>query len=405
MFNVESVRSDFPILLNEVNGKPLVYLDNAATAQKPRCVIDTIESYYRSENANIHRGVFYLSEQATEAYESTRDLVAQFLSAGKRSEIIFCKGVTEGINLVAYGFTQSILQEGDEILISHMEHHANIVPWQIACEQTGAVLKVIPVLEDGSLDMTAYEELLSDKTKIVSVVHVSNALGTINPVKTIVEKAHARSIPVLIDGAQAAPHMEVNVQEIGCDFYLASGHKLFAPTGVGILYGKESWLEKLPPYQSGGDMIENVDFAGTTYKGLPSKFEAGTPNIAGVRGLNAAIGYLNALDRIAAASHEQALLEQSTKALEEIAGLQIIGRAKNKASVLSFVFHRIHAHDVGTFLDADGIAIRTGHHCTMPLLKRFNVPATARASFAFYNTANDVDTLIAALKKMKVFFG
>lgn len=405
MFNVQSVRSDFPILFNEVNGKPLVYLDNAATAQKPRCVIDTIEAYYRSENANIHRGVFYLSEQATEAYESTRDLVAQFLSAGKRSEIIFCKGVTEGINLVAYGFTHSILQEGDEILISHMEHHANIVPWQIACEQTGAVLKIIPVLEDGSLDMTAYEKLLSDKTKIVSVVHVSNALGTINPVKTIVEKAHARSIPVLIDGAQAAPHMEVNVQEIGCDFYLASGHKLFAPTGVGILYGKESWLEKLPPYQSGGDMIEKVDFAGTTYKGLPSKFEAGTPNIAGVRGLNAAIAYLNGLDRIAAASHEQALLEQSTKALDEIAGLQIVGRAENKASVLSFVFHSIHAHDVGTFLDADGIAIRTGHHCTMPLLKRFNVPATARASFAFYNTANDVDAFIEALKKMKVFFG
>lgn len=405
MFSVESVRKDFPILSEEVNGKPLVYLDNAATAQKPNCVIRSIESYYRSENANIHRGVFYLSEQATESYESTRDLVAQFLSAEKRSEIIFCKGVTEAINLVAQGFSKTVLKEGDEVLISHMEHHANIVPWQIACEETGALLKVVPVLEDGSLDMDAFEKLLSDKTKLVSVVHVSNALGTINPVEAIVKQAHARGIPVLLDGAQSAPHMAIDVQALDCDFFVASGHKLFAPTGVGVLYGKESWLERLPPYQGGGDMIEKVDFSGTTYKGLPSKFEAGTPNISGVMGLKSAINYLNSLDRVGAAAHEQSLLEQSTKALSEIEGLKILGTAKNKASVLSFVFDAIHAHDVGTFLDAGGISVRTGHHCTMPLLKRFNVPATVRASFAFYNNKNDVDALIEALNKMKVFFG
>lgn len=405
MFSVESVRSDFPILSSEVNGKSLIYLDNAATAQKPDCVIQAVNQYYRKENSNIHRGVFYLSEQATTAYESTRDLVADFLSAEKSSEIIFCKGVTEGINLVANGFSRSILKEGDEVLISEMEHHANIVPWQIACGQTGAILKIIPVLEEGSLDMDAYKSLLSEKTKLVAIVHVSNALGTINPVKEMIALAHAQDIPVLVDGAQSAPHMEIDVQDLDCDFFVASGHKLFAPTGVGMLYGKESWLERLPPYQSGGDMIEKVDFGGTTYKGLPGKFEAGTPNISGVIGLRSAIHYLNDLDRFGASTHEQSLLGKATAALNEIDGLRIIGTTRNKASVVSFVFDEIHAHDVGTFLDAGGISVRTGHHCTMPLLKRFKVPATARASFSFYNNESDVNALIEALHKMKVFFG
>ena len=404
MFNLQSIRDDFPILSTLMNDKPLIYLDNAATSQKPSTVIEAVENFYKTGNSNIHRGVFRLSEQATARYEATRKEFAQFISAEKESEVVFVKGVTEAINLIAYGFSQSILKEGDEILISEMEHHANIVPWQIACEQTGAVLKVIPVLDDGSLDISAFEALLSEKTKLLSIVHISNALGTINPIKSMINKAHALGVPVLVDGAQSAPHMKVDVKDLDCDFYVFSGHKLFAPTGVGVLYGKEKWLEQLPPYQSGGDMIEKVDFGGTTFKGLPGKFEAGTPNIAGVIGLSEAIQYLQKLDREGAMAHEDALLIQATEGLAQIDGLRLIGTAKEKASIVSFVFDDIHAHDVGTFLDAGGIAIRTGHHCTMPLLKRFNVPATARASFAFYNNANDVDCLVESLKKMKSFF-
>ncbi len=404
MFNLQSIRDDFPILSTLMNDKPLIYLDNAATSQKPSTVIEAVENFYKTGNSNIHRGVFRLSEQATARYEATRKEFAQFISAEKESEVVFVKGVTEAINLIAYGFSQSILKEGDEILISEMEHHANIVPWQIACEQTGAVLKVIPVLDDGSLDIYAFEALLSEKTKLLSIVHISNALGTINPIKSMIDKAHALGVPVLVDGAQSAPHMKVDVKDLDCDFYVFSGHKLFAPTGVGVLYGKEKWLEQLPPYQSGGDMIEKVDFGGTTFKGLPGKFEAGTPNIAGVIGLSEAIQYLQKLDREGAMAHEDALLIQATEGLAQIDGLRLIGTAKEKASIVSFVFDDIHAHDVGTFLDAGGIAIRTGHHCTMPLLKRFNVPATARASFAFYNNANDVDCLVESLKKMKSFF-
>ena len=404
MFNLQSIRDDFPILSTLMNDKPLIYLDNAATSQKPSTVIEAVENFYKTGNSNIHRGVFRLSEQATARYEATRKEFAQFISAEKESEVVFVKGVTEAINLIAYGFSQSILKEGDEILISEMEHHANIVPWQIACEQTGAVLKVIPVLDDGSLDISAFEALLSEKTKLLSIIHISNALGTINPIKSMIDKAHALGVPVLVDGAQSAPHMKVDVKDLDCDFYVFSGHKLFAPTGVGVLYGKEKWLEQLPPYQSGGDMIEKVDFGGTTFKGLPGKFEAGTPNIAGVIGLSEAIQYLQKLDREGAMAHEDALLIQATEGLAQIDGLRLIGTAKEKASIVSFVFDDIHAHDVGTFLDAGGIAIRTGHHCTMPLLKRFNVPATARASFAFYNNANDVDCLVESLKKMKSFF-
>ena len=404
MFNLQSIRDDFTILSTLMNDKPLIYLDNAATSQKPSTVIEAVENFYKTGNSNIHRGVFRLSEQATARYEATRKEFAQFISAEKESEVVFVKGVTEAINLIAYGFSKSILKEGDEILISEMEHHANIVPWQIACEQTGAVLKVIPVLDDGSLDISAFEALLSEKTKLLSIVHISNALGTINPIKSMINKAHALGVPVLVDGAQSAPHMKVDVKDLDCDFYVFSGHKLFAPTGVGVLYGKEKWLEQLPPYQSGGDMIEKVDFGGTTFKGLPGKFEAGTPNIAGVIGLSEAIQYLQKLDREGAMAHEDALLIQATEGLAQIDGLRLIGTAKEKASIVSFVFDDIHAHDVGTFLDAGGIAIRTGHHCTMPLLKRFNVPATARASFAFYNNANDVDCLVESLKKMKSFF-
>ena len=404
MFNLQSIRDDFPILSTLMNDKPLIYLDNAATIQKPSTVIEAVENFYKTGNSNIHRGVFRLSEQATARYEATRKDFAQFISAEKESEVVFVKGVTEAINLIAYGFSQSILKEGDEILITEMEHHANIVPWQIACEQTGAVLKVIPVLDDGSLDISAFEALLSEKTKLLSIVHISNALGTINPIKSMINKAHALGVPVLVDGAQSAPHMKVDVKDLDCDFYVFSGHKLFAPTGVGVLYGKEKWLEQLPPYQSGGDMIEKVDFDGTTFKGLPGKFEAGTPNIAGVIGLSEAIQYLQNLDREGALAHEEALLIQATEGLAQIDGLRLIGTAKEKASIVSFIFDDIHAHDVGTFLDAGGIAIRTGHHCTMPLLKRFNVPATARASFAFYNNTNDVDCLVESLKKMKSFF-
>ena len=403
-FDYRRVRADFPILATEVRGKPLTYLDSAATSQKPQAVIDAVQRYYQFENSNIHRGVHYLSEQATDAYEATRAKAARFIGAADQDEVIFTRGTTEGINLIAHGFTESVLQAGDEILITHMEHHANIVPWQIAAQQTGAILKVAPVDDRGVLDMEAFEALLSEKTKLVSVVHVSNALGTINPVKNIIAMSHARGVPVLVDGAQSIPHMPVSVAELDCDFFVLSGHKICGPTGIGLLWGKRKWLEKLPPYQSGGDMIEKVDFEGTIYKGIPGKFEAGTPHISGVIGLSAAIDYLNGIDRAAALQHELALLASATEQLSAIDGLRIIGTAPEKASVISFLIDEIHPHDIGTFLDAGGVAIRAGHHCTQPLLKRFGVPATARASFAFYNDFDDVERLVSALTKMKQFF-
>ena len=340
-FDYRCVRADFPILATEVRGKPLTYLDSAATSQKPQAVIDAVQRYYQFENSNIHRGVHYLSEQATDAYEATRAKAAKFIGAADQDEVIFTRGTTEGINLIAHGFTESVLQAGDEILITHMEHHANIVPWQIAAQQTGAVLKVVPVDDRGVLDMEAFEALLSEKTKLVSVVHVSNALGTINPVKNIIAMSHARGVPVLVDGAQSIPHMPVSVTELDCDFFVFSGHKICGPTGIGLLWGKRKWLEKLPPYQSGGDMIEKVDFEGTTYKGIPGKFEAGTPHISGVIGLSAAIDYLNGIDRAAALQHELALLASATEQLNAIDGLRIIGTAPEKASVISFLIDEI----------------------------------------------------------------
>ncbi|MFP4068878.1 MAG: cysteine desulfurase [Verrucomicrobiota bacterium] len=404
-FDFQAVRKDFPILATEVRGKPLSYLDNAATAQKPRAVSDAVARYYREENANIHRGVHYLSEKATDAYEAARGNVARFIGARDEDEIIFVRGATEGINLVAHGFVESVLREGDEILITHMEHHANIVPWQIAAEKTGAVLKVAPVTDEGELDLEAFKELLSERTKLVSIVHISNALGTINPVKQVIEAAHARDIPVLVDGAQSAPHLPVSVTDLDCEFFVFSGHKVFGPTGIGVLWGRREWLERFPPYQSGGDMIEKVDFGGTTYKGIPGKFEAGTPHISGVIGLAAAIDYLGGIDRLGALRHESALLAAATERLSAVEGLRIIGTAAEKAAVVSFLIDGVHPHDIGTFLDADGVAVRAGHHCAMPLLKRFGVPATARASFAFYNDFEDVERLVDAVAKLKKFFG
>ena len=404
-FDFARVRADFPILSTEVRGKPLTFLDNGATSQKPISVIEAIDHYYRLENSNIHRGVHYLSEQATDAYESARAKTAKFIGAPDQDEIIFVRGATEGINLIAHGFVETQLSAGDEILITHMEHHANIVPWQTAAEKTGAILKVVPVLDSGDLDMEAYAALLSDKTKLVSVVHISNSLGTINPVREIIDQAHARDIPVLLDGCQSVPHMPVDMAELDCDFFVFSSHKVFASTGTGVLWGKREWLEKFPPYQSGGDMIERVDFDGTTYKGIPGKFEAGTPHIEGVISLSAAIDYVWSLDRAGALAHENALLKDATAKLSAIDGLRIIGTAADKASILSFVIDEIHPHDIGTFLDADGVAVRAGHHCTQPLLKRFGVPATARASFAFYNDFEDVDRLVTAVTKMQGFFG
>ena len=403
-FDFARARADFPILSTEVRGNPLTYLDNGATSQKPASVIEAIERYYSSENSNIHRGVHYLSERATDAYEAARAKTANFLGAPDQDEIIFVRGATEGINLVAHGFIETVLNEGDEILITHMEHHANIVPWQIAAEKTGAVLKVVPVLDNGELDLNTYKSMLSDKTKIVSIVHVSNTLGTINPVEEIIEQAHKLGVPVLLDACQSVPHMPVDISKLDCDFLVFSGHKLFGPTGIGVLWGKREWLEKFPPYQSGGDMIERVDFEGTTYKDIPGKLEAGTPNIEGVIGLSAAIDYVNEMDRAGALAHENALLKDATAKLSAIEGLRIIGTSVEKASILSFVIDEIHPHDIGTFLDADGVAVRAGHHCTQPLLKRFGVPATARASFAFYNNFEDVDRLVESVVKMQRFF-
>jgi cysteine desulfurase / selenocysteine lyase len=403
--SISGCRHQFPLLHERVNGKQLVYLDNAATSQKPQIVIDTIMRYYQSENSNIHRGVHHLSEKATQAYEKARDKVRTFLNAMYREEIIFVRGTTEGINLVASTYGRKNVHAGDEVVISALEHHSNIVPWQILCDEKGAQLRVIPMNDAGELLLDAYERMLTPKVKIVALSHVSNALGTINPVKHMIALAHAHGIPVLIDGAQAVPHMKVDVQDLECDFYTFSSHKVFGPTGVGVLYGRKKLLEAMPPYQGGGDMIKSVTFEKTTYNDLPYKFEAGTPNIAGGLGLGAAIDYVRMLDLEAIGAYEHSLLVYATEELQKIPGVRIIGTAREKASVLSFVMEGIHPHDIGTILDTEGIAIRTGHHCAQPIMQRFGIPATARASFAFYNTKEEVDALVKAIYKVKEILG
>tara|TARA_B100000795_G_C22806829_1_gene445611 strand:+ start:6344 stop:7570 length:1227 start_codon:yes stop_codon:yes gene_type:complete len=397
--SIQELRADFPILSRKINGKPLVYLDNGASSQKPNIVIDRVRDYYQNENSNIHRGVHTLSQEATAAYEEARRKIQIYINAPLEEEVIFTKGTTDGINLVANGFTRGFLQKGDEVIISEMEHHSNIVPWQMACEYSGAVLKVAPINDDGELIMSEFKMLLNSKTRLVSITHVSNTLGTINPVKEIVELAHKNGTAVLLDGAQSVPHMKVDVQDLNCDFYVFSGHKIFGPTGIGVLYGKKEWLDKLPPYQGGGDMIKSVSFEKTIYNDLPHKFEAGTPNIAGGIGLGAAIDYLNELNWEAIHIHGKELLIYATKEIKNIEGIRIIGTAKDKAGVLSFVHDKAHHYDIGTLIDQLGVAIRTGHHCTEPLMHRFNVTGTARASFAFYNTKEDVDLFIVALKR------
>ena len=399
-----TIRPDFPILRQRVHGKPLVYLDNAATTQKPQSVLDRLVQYYVEENANVHRGVHTLSERATEAYERARETVRRFLNAEASREIVFVRGTTEGINLVAQTYGRANVGRGDEIVISTMEHHSNIVPWQILCEEKDARLRIIPITDSGEMRLDEYERLLSDRTRLVSVVHVSNALGTINPVQEIVRIAHARNIPVLVDGAQAVAHMKVDVQSLGCDFYAFSGHKMLGPMGIGGLYGRTSLLETMPPYQAGGDMISSVTFERTLYNVLPHKFEAGTPNVAGAVGLAAAIDYLTAIgaDRIEA--HERELLAYGTEVLSRVPGLRLTGTATDKAGILAFVLDGIHPHDIGTILDREGVAIRTGHHCCQPLMHRLGVPATARASLALYNTRDEVDALAGALLKVREVF-
>ncbi len=402
--DVSRIREDFPILKQTVRGKPLVYLDNAATSQKPQVVIDTLTRYYTAENSNVHRGVHYLSEQATIEYEGTRAKVRGLLNASDDREIIFVRGATEAINLVANSYGRQNVGDGDEIIISAMEHHSNIVPWQILCEERGVRLRVIPMNDDGELLMDEYEKLLGPRTKLVSVVHMSNSLGTINPMEQIVALAHSHGARVLVDGAQSVPHMPIDVQELGCDFLVFSGHKVLGPTGIGILYGRAELLEAMPPYQGGGDMIKSVTFEKTTYNSLPHKFEAGTPNIAGTIGLGAAVDYVTdlGLDRISA--RERELLDYGTACLSSISGLRLVGTAREKSSVLSFVLDGIHPHDIGTILDAEGIAIRAGHHCTQPVMDRFGIAATARASLSFYNTKEEIDALVRGIDKvMEVF--
>ena len=398
--DVARIRQDFPILKQEVRGKPLVYLDNAATSQKPQVVLDTLVRYYTTENSNIHRGIHYLSERATQDYEGARTRVRQFLNASDDREIIFVRGTTEGINLVAQSYGRQHVGEGDEIVISAMEHHSNIVPWQILCQEKGARLRVVPINDDGELLLDEYEKLLGPRTKLVSIVHVSNSLGTINPIKQIVELAHDNGVPVLVDGAQSVPHLPIDVHELGCDFFTFSGHKLFGPTGVGVLYGKADLLESMPPYQGGGDMIKSVTFEKTTYNSLPFKFEAGTPNIGGVIGLGTAIDYVTGLGLDTIGAYESELLGYGTQCLSTVEGLRLIGTAGEKAGILSFVIGDIHPHDIGTILDTEGIAIRTGHHCTQPLMERLGVSATARASLAFYNTRQEIDALVKGLYKV-----
>jgi cysteine desulfurase/selenocysteine lyase len=404
-FDVQKVRSDFPILSELVHGKPLVYLDSANTSQKPASVLEAMDDYYRHANSNIHRATHLLSERATKAYEGTRAKVARFINAADAKSIVLTTGTTDGINLVAQTYGRMILRPGDEVLLSWLEHHSNIVPWQILCEQTGATLKVAPIDDRGEIDLDAFRAMLSRRTKIVSVGHISNALGTINPVRTITEAAHAYGAVVLIDGAQAIPHLVVDVTALDCDFYVFSSHKMFGPTGTGVLYGRRTLLEAMPPYRGGGDMIASVTFEKTTYNVVPYKFEAGTPNIAGVVGLGAAVDYLGAIDRIGALAHEDAVLSYATERLKEIPGARLIGEAREKTGVLSFVMDGVHPHDVGTILDREGIAVRTGQHCAQPVMDRYGVAATIRASFAIYNTRDEVDTLIASLHRVRQVFG
>ena len=401
MFDVQKVRADFPILSQKVNGKPLVYFDNGATSQKPQVVIDAISKYYSEINANIHRGVHTLSQLATDAYEASRNTIQNHLNAKHNHEIIFTSGTTFGINLVANGFA-SLLKAGDEVMVSALEHHSNIVPWQFLCEKTGAKLVVIPMNEKGELVISAFDNLLSEKTKIVTLNHISNALGTVNPIEYIIKKAHGVGAAVLIDGAQATPHLRPDVQALDCDFYVFSGHKVCGPTGIGILYGKEEWLRKLPPYQGGGEMIAEVTFEKTTYADLPHKFEAGTPNISGGIVLGTAIDYMNSIGFENIAAYEQELLEYGTKRLQEIEGLTIYGTTENKTSVISFNIEGIHPYDIGTIIDKLGIAVRTGHHCAQPIMNFFNIPGTIRASFAFYNTKEEIDIFVEAVKKAQM---
>ncbi|MBD3863318.1 aminotransferase class V-fold PLP-dependent enzyme [Olleya marilimosa] len=401
MLDINLIRKDFPILKRQVNGKPLVYFDNAATSQTPQQVIDVIVDYYSNYNANIHRGVHALSQEATDKYEAARHTIQKHFNANKAQEIIFTSGTTHAINLVANGFTK-LIDNGDELIVSALEHHSNIVPWQMLCEKTGAKLKVIPMTLEGELDMEAYTALLSEKTKLVFVNHISNALGTINPIKTIIDQAHKFGAAVLIDGAQACPHIKPDVQALDVDFYVTSAHKICGPTGVGMLYGKEEWLNKMEPYQGGGEMIDQVTFEKTTYAGLPHKFEAGTPNICGGIAFGAALDYMNAIGFDKIASYEKELLDYGTEKLLEIEGLKIYGTSKNKTSVISFNLEGIHPYDVGTLLDKMGIAVRTGHHCAQPIMTFYNIPGTIRASFAFYNTKAEIDALVSGVKKAKM---
>ena len=403
--DVERIRKDFPILHQDVHGHPLVYLDNAATSQKPQVVLDALLGYYTTDNANVHRGVHQLSERATEAYEGSRQRVQRFVNAAHVHEIVFVRGTTEGINLVAQTYGRRAVGAGDEIVITALEHHSNIVPWQMLCEDRGAVLRVVPIDDTGEVEVAAYERLLGPRTRLVSIAHVSNALGTIVPVKRMIDLAHARGVPVLVDGAQAAPHLTVDVQALDCDFYTFSGHKTYGPTGIGILYGKTALLADMPPFQGGGDMIKTVSFEKTTYNDLPYKFEAGTPNIAGAIGLGAALEYLDGLGLDRVAAHEHDLLVYGTERLMEVPGLRLIGTAREKAAVLSFVLDGVHPHDVGTILDREGIAVRTGHHCAMPIMTRYEIAATTRASLAVYNTRQEIDALVEALARVREVFG
>jgi cysteine desulfurase/selenocysteine lyase len=399
-WDVERIREDFPVLRQTVNGKPLVYLDNAASSQVPQVVIDRGSKYLEEEHSNIHRGVHYLSQRATTAYEGAREKVRRFINARESRECIFVRGATEGINLVMHGYGRKFVGSGDEVIISAMEHHANIVPWQMLCEEKGARLRVIPMNDAGELLLDEYDALLNERTRIVAVTHISNALGTINPIKEMIARAHKYGVPVLIDGAQGIVHLPIDVQDLDCAFYAFSGHKMFAPTGSGVVYGKAEWLEKMNPFQGGGDMIRTVTFEKTTYAGLPNKLEAGTPAIASQIGLGASIDYLNQIGRERAVRYEHELLEYATERISAIEGVRLIGTAREKASVLSFIIENVHPHDIGTILDQEGIAVRAGHHCAQPVMQRFQVPATARASFAFYNTRQEVDALAQAIEKV-----
>lgn len=403
-FHVQRIREDFPILRQRVYGKPLVYLDNAATSQKPQAVIDALSRFYSEDFANVHRGLHALSERATQAFEGARATVQRFINAPSEQEIVFVRGTTEAINLVAQSFARSRLQAGDEVLISAMEHHSNIVPWQMVCAERGAVLRVVPITDRGELRLDVYEELLGPRTKLVALAHVSNALGTINPIRALIDMAHRQAIPVLVDGAQAVPHLGVDVQDLDCDFYAFSAHKLYGPSGIGVLYGKAALLEAMPPYQGGGDMISSVTFEKTTYNRPPYKFEAGTPHIAGAVGLGAAIDYVSAIGLDTIAAYEQELLAEATARLATIPAVRLIGTAAEKAGVLSFVLDGIHPHDIGTILDREGIAIRAGHHCAQPVMQRFGIPATARASFGLYNTHAEIDALVAGIHKVLEVF-